>query len=405
MIIKISPKEIQLKRMVRSHLNELGYTKGESGQLVPPGLDKSTIRKLHTPQRTHLLKQSANLIHKWSPLIPKYFASGSEVNVERIAPRLERVNSDTWQSELFKLASLSWSVPVSPGFGRRLRFLVWDEHNNKLIGLLAIGDPVFNLSVRDSFIGWTGLERRNRLVNVLDAYVLGALPPYNMLLGGKLVACIARSVEIYDEFHKTYNKSIGVISGEAKEANLLAITTSSSMGRSSVYNRLKLKNIEYFKNLGFSGGWGHFHVTEELFDELRKYLRETNHSYADTHAFGDGPNWRIRTIRAALNQLGFKGDMLKHGVKREVFISLLADNSLPILRGETAEPCLDTLHTVREIGELARERWMVPRASTRTEYLNWSSSSIANLLNSMSNARVSSTLQPQSLDLSSLSSG
>ena len=33
---------------------------------------------------------------------------------------------------------------LSNGFGRRLRFLVWDNHNGKLIGIIAIGDPGAN---------------------------------------------------------------------------------------------------------------------------------------------------------------------------------------------------------------------------------------------------------------------
>jgi hypothetical protein len=89
--------------------------------------------------------------------------------------------------------SLTWAVPVSHGFGRRLRYLVWDRHNGKLIGLMAIGDPVFNLSVRDKLIGWNSHARGERLVNIMDAYVLGAVPPYNMLLGGKLVAALIRT--------------------------------------------------------------------------------------------------------------------------------------------------------------------------------------------------------------------
>ncbi|MEN1480686.1 Druantia anti-phage system protein DruA, partial [Pseudomonas aeruginosa] len=79
----------------------------------------------------------------------KFFASGADIDPEKISPVLERVSSGTQQGELFRLASLSWSVPVSNGFGRRLRYLVWDENNGKLIGLIAIGDPVFNLAVRD----------------------------------------------------------------------------------------------------------------------------------------------------------------------------------------------------------------------------------------------------------------
>ena len=61
---------------------------------------------------------------------------------------------------------------------------MWDNHNGKLIGIIAIGDPVFNLSVRDNLIDWDAQARGKRLVNIMDAYVLGALPPYNALLGG-----------------------------------------------------------------------------------------------------------------------------------------------------------------------------------------------------------------------------
>ena len=80
-----------------------------------------------------------------------------------IAPVLERVSSETMESDLFRLASLTWSVPVSNGFGRRLRYLVWDDSNGKLIGLIAIGDPVYNLSVRDNVIGWDVHDRGNDL--------------------------------------------------------------------------------------------------------------------------------------------------------------------------------------------------------------------------------------------------
>ncbi len=147
----------------------------------------------------------------------------------------------------FRLASLTWSVPVSAGFARRLRYLVWDDNNQKLLGIIALGDPVFNLRVRDDPIGWTVKDRAKRLVNVLDAYVLGAVPPYNMLLGGKLVACLVRSKKVRDDFLEKYGKTRGIISKKKKKcAGLVMITTSSSLGRSSVYNRLKLSGRRYF---------------------------------------------------------------------------------------------------------------------------------------------------------------
>lgn len=371
-IIQLSNREALLKRRLRRHLANLGYSRGQNGELTVPGETKEVIRQLHSPQRREVVRAQTDFITKKLPKLQHYFASGSDVSVTGIRPRIERIYSDTWQADLFRLASLTWSVPVSSGFGRRLRFIVWDDSNGKLIGIFAIGDPVFNLSVRDNYIGWTGIDRADRLVNVMDAYVLGAVPPYNMLLGGKLVSCLIRSTEIYEEFAAAYGSSQGIISNKFKEARLLAVTTSSSMGRSSIYNRLKLSGVEYFKSLGYSGGWGHFHVPESLFADFRRYLREIGHPYADTHEYGDGPNWRIRTIRAAMSALGFRGDVLKHGIKREVFISLLAENSLKILKSGAGRPSLKSLLSVSDVGDLAISRWMIGRAESRPDYLNWS---------------------------------
>jgi hypothetical protein len=379
-VIRVSTREALLKRRLRRHLSSLGFRRTEGGELEAPGATKEIIRQLHAPQRKEILQGESEFIARQLRRLLGHFASGHDVCAERIAPRLERVVSGTWQADLFRLASLTWSVPVSRGFGRRLRYLVWDDSNGRLVGIFAIGDPVFNLSARDNQIGWTGADRMDRLVNVMDAYVLGAVPPYNMLLGGKLVACLIRSRDVYDDFAAEYGDSKGIISQQEKKARLLAVTTSSSMGRSSIYNRLKLHDVPYFSRLGYSGGWGHFHVPEVLFSDLREYLRDIEHPYADTHKFGDGPNWRIRTIRAAMASLGFKGDVLKHGIQREVFISLLADNAFTILRSGKGRPKLTNLRSVPEIGAIAVDRWMTRRAETRPEYQQWSSHMLPQLI-------------------------
>lgn len=379
-IIKINPVEASLKRRLRKHLSLLGFSRGPNGSLSVPDNSKAAIRVLHAPQRAEILQAQTSFIERKLPKLEHFFASGNEVNPEKIQVRIEHIESNTWQGDLFRLASLTWAVPVSSGFGRRLRFLVWDEQNGKLIGILAIGDPVFNLSVRDQFIGWSGEDRGSRLVNIMDAYVLGALPPYSNLLCGKMVACLVRSVEVYKQFQKKYGSTTGIISGESKNARLLAVTTSSSMGRSSIYNRLKLDGVDYMKSIGFSGGWGHFHVPDELFDDLRNYLRLSGHEYADFHSFGQGPNWRIRVIRAALASLGFRGDMLKHGIQREVFISLLAENSCKILQDGRGQPKIKNLLTVKQIVEAASERWIIPRAARMPEYREWSASAIPRLI-------------------------
>ena len=181
-VIPLLTLEARLKRGLRRHLRELGFKRVPDGGLTPPDHRKDSFRQLHRAQLRDRLKKDRGFIEREWPLLRGYFASGADVDPSRITPRLEIIRGDTWQSNLFRLAALTWSVPVSQGYGRRMRFLVWDSSNNKLIGLIALADPVFNLAVRDKYIGWTAADRRKRLAHVLDAYVLGALPPYNALL-------------------------------------------------------------------------------------------------------------------------------------------------------------------------------------------------------------------------------
>jgi hypothetical protein len=326
------------------------------------------------------LEQSSAFLDRALPKLIGWFANGDEIDPERISLRLIRVRSSSEQSDLFRLASMTWSVPVSQGFGRRLRYLVWDDYHDRLVGIFALGDPVYNLAARDDLIGWNVNDRASRLVNLLDAYVLGAVPPYNMLLAGKAVACLVRSRDVYRDFSRAYGQTVGIISGAAKRARLLAVTTSSSMGRSSIYNRLKLDGIPYFQPVGYTIGWGHFHITDKLFADMREYLRLINHPYADQHQFGDGPNWRLRTIRVAISELGVNKAVLKHGIRRQVFLARFASNSLQILKNGRGRPDLSSLLPAEEISEACKARWLVPRAGRMPGFRDWNRDALVPLI-------------------------
>lgn len=370
-VARVFTPEAKLKRRIRSHFTRLGFTKKPDGTLALPESGKEAVRQLHRIQREERVQAAETLLKDFLPQALPHFADGREIDPTKIKLTLERVWAGTFEAELFRAASLTWSVPVSNGYGRRLRYLVWDRGHDRLAGIFALGDPVFNLSVRDDLIGWTAADRSRRLVNILDAYVLGAVPPYNMLLCGKAIACLVRSRDVYDDFTQTYGSTTGIISGEEKRARLLAVTTSSSMGRSSLYNRLKLGGVKYYEPIGYTLGWGHFHITDDLFAQMREYLRISEHPYADQHRFGHGPNWRLRTIRAALGQLGINESVMRHGIQREVFFCPLAKNATSILANGKGRPDLSTLKTVEEISHLACERWIVPRATRRDDYKEW----------------------------------
>jgi hypothetical protein len=373
--------ESRIKRRLRLHLKRLGFIRTDDGLLSPPSNSKESFRALHRIQREDLLLREKVFIKAEWPQLKKYFANGAEVDTHKITPRLELIKANTWQSRLFRLACLTWSIPVSQGYGRRMRFLVWDKQNGKLIGLIGLGDPVFNLKVRDDLVGWTSQERKQRLVNILDAFVLGSVPPYNMLLGGKLIACLVRTKTVRNAFAKRYAKTRGVISRKQKRATLVLVTTSSALGRSSVYNRLALDGHRYFESIGYTSGWGHFHIPQKLFELIRVYLKAKDHKYAGNNRFGDGPNWKLRATRHALSILGLKADLLRHGIAREVFVCNLATNAKRLLKGEVKRPRYVRLLSVTEVAKLAKARWIEPRGLRYPDFRLWRKDLVAKMLN------------------------
>src|SRR6185503_537719 len=130
--------ERRLKRNVRAHLRQLGFTVTRDGKIKPPDVStKDTIRQLHGRHRTERLKSERQWIRSKSSELLGHFANSEEVLVDKIRPVIEEVVTGKDTGDLFRFASLLWSVPVSKGYGRRLRFLVRDDANGKLIGLIG----------------------------------------------------------------------------------------------------------------------------------------------------------------------------------------------------------------------------------------------------------------------------
>lgn len=355
----------RLRRRVREELKKSGFV-SEDGRLRPrEELTKETIRELHRRQRAALLKRSRPFIERWEDRIIGEFANGDEVDPRRIRPVVEQVSGDSYEAALFRFATLHWSVPVSVGYGRRTRFLVRDRSTERLIGVFALGDPVYNLRTRDELIGWNVEQRSARLYNVLDAFVLGAVPPYRELLGGKLVAMAATSREVAAQIEAKYAGSETIISEVQKDPRPVLITTTSALGRSSLYSRLKFRDRLLYEPIGYTEGFGHFQFSTSLFAGLCEFLE--NDGGVPSHEYGGGPNWRLRTIRRALGKIGIEEDLLHHGVKRQVFVAPRAINWKKFLRGETDEPRWYRLN-LDEMGAFYRRRWAIPRADRDDRY-------------------------------------
>lgn len=367
-------------------LNELArvraFVDSANADGVSSSFAKSQMRRAHQRQRDDILRASADFLASKEESLLEHFADGVDVEPAAIDPILIPVRSNQ-DADLFRYASLQWSVPVSSGYGRRSRFVIRDRQNNKLIGIFALGDPVIGLRARDQVIGWNIQQRNNRLYNIYDAYVLGAVEPYRQLIGGKLVALCTLSNEVRDFLVSKYAGRITEIRAEQKDPTPALITTTSSLGRSSTYNRVTFEGRKMFRSVGYTEGFGHFQISDELFKKLKLHVEaciasgEVDEKRAQSNRYGQGPNWKFRVIRNALELLGIEetDDLLKHQLRREVFLAPAAQNWDSFLRGETDS--LDAFNLpLEDLASYYRERWAVGRANRRPEFRHWKRESL-----------------------------
>ncbi|HIE31122.1 MAG TPA: DUF4338 domain-containing protein, partial [Methanosarcinales archaeon] len=231
-------KTSELRQKIISKLISFGYVQDSNGKFKPPNsLDKNSIRIFHEDRRYHVLHSNREWINKKEEKIFDFFANGEDIDVNSISPKLIEVQKTLWHRDLFRYVTYLWSIPVSQGYGRRMRYLVMDSSNNKLIGIFGLSDPVIGLKTRDDWIGWSKDQKEDRLWHILDAYILGAVPPYNILLGGKIVAALLTCNEVRHDFRRKYENRKAVISGKKRKGHLVLVTTNTAIGHT---RKLKL---------------------------------------------------------------------------------------------------------------------------------------------------------------------
>ena len=358
----------ELRGAVYKELERLGFTFDEEGELIPPIENKELIKELHRPARIEKLGQSKEWIEAKLPLYKKYFANGSDIDPLKITPKLIEVK-EKWHNDLFRLARYYWSLPYSFGFGRRLRFLIIDENNNKLIGIFGLQSPPICFPSRDILFDYPS-DKKTELINqTMDIFTLGALPPYARLLGGKLVALATVSNEVRNAYKEKYYGKITEMEGRILPANLVALTTTSAFGRSSIYNRLKYNDISIAESIGYTKGYGNFHF-QRLYPQFKAFLDEQNISVDG--GYGTGPKRTWQLIRKTLNEIDISEDFLKHGIRREAFLFRLIDNLDDYMEGRTSFPIFRDF-PFTELSAFWKERWLLGRAERVDGWHKWES--------------------------------
>ena len=281
---------------------------------------------------------------------------------------------DSWDELLFRYVALHWSIPVSAGYGRRIRFLVVDDQNDKLIGVIGLGDPVFSLRARDEWVGWTSFQRKSRLRHVVDAYVLGAVPPYSYLLCGKLVAMLATSTEVRTAFENKYSSSTSLIAETTGDSALALLTTTSALGRSSIYNRIRFRRRRLYNAVGYTSGSGEFHFSNGVYGEIRKFAETYCEPSAKHTNWGSGFRSKREVVRKVLSELGLPMSYHYHGIQRQVFMAPLAKNWRSFLKGKAKRLQYYKLDASSMIAYFTK-RWLIPRSERSDSYKHFNPTS------------------------------
>jgi len=289
---------------------------------------------------------------------------GKDIVPDEIKLELREVKSDSFEEILFRWWNLIWwSIPYQRSYGRQMRFLLWDSVHHAPFGLIGLQSPVLKMSVRDNALEIPKDELDIWVNKSMSAQRVGALPPYNELLGGKMVALTLASNEVRDAYKKKYESRTTIIKCRQLEPSLLFITTTSAFGKSSLYNRLKYKDELVAECLGYTQGSGSFHIPEGLYKEILEFLAEKGVDVV--RGYGHGPSRKLKLLSVGLRYLGLTSFEF-HGIKREFYLFPFVKNLREVIHHQQKPAWFD--HPFHELENYWRERWAMPRAARKPEW-------------------------------------
>jgi hypothetical protein len=196
-------------------------------------------------------------------------------------------------------------------------------------------------------------KKRRIGINMMDIIICGSVPPYNILLGGKLVAMLLASPQIVHDYQKKYAAHASTIASKMKgkevrrDSKLVFLgTTSLYANGSSQYNRIAIpvkdqpnESVRYIR-YGLTEGYGTVHFSRETVEALTELQEFIQGARLINNRFGEGVNPKLRRLRTGLSAIGLPSadGFLRHRSQRIVYGLALGRDSLEFLRGEVNRP-------------------------------------------------------------------
>ncbi|HEX3551980.1 MAG TPA: Druantia anti-phage system protein DruA [Thermoanaerobaculia bacterium] len=190
---------------------------------------------------------------------------------------------------------------------------------------------------------------------IADLTVCGAIPPYNPLVVGKLVAMLAVSPEAILANRARYCDSPSVIASSMAGRPIVRPADLVFVGTTSLYGELpcqyssisipaqtlggKLGQPIKYRYIDNTVGWGTYQFSQETMRAITGFLKSTRNGQRVNYIFGEGANPKMRALRDGLAALGFNEEaLLRHGQQKAMFGVNLVSNLKEYLLGQESRP-------------------------------------------------------------------
>jgi hypothetical protein len=361
----LTQNERKLRKRIVSILKKQGFK--VNPHIIPAKHDKDAYRNIQQLSKLEQLRKHKNFLLKKIDIVKSLCLDGKSIDPTKISLELKEVRPNTIEETIYRWWNLAWwSIPYQHSYGRQMRFLLWDKGNENPFGLIGLQSPILKMAVRDKYLGIPKDKLDIWINKSMSAQRVGALPPYNDLLGGKMTALSLISNEVRTTYREKYNKRKTLIKNRIIEPDLLFITTTSAFGKSSIYNRLKYKNKTIAFNLGLTKGTGTFHIPQDIYNDILIFLESKK--IPATRSFGYGPSRKIKLFTMAFSLLGLPRFEI-HGIKREVYLFPLVSNLKNVIKHKDTPKYFNLPFS--QLADFWKERWAIPRANRISKWKNF----------------------------------
>ena len=361
----LTTHETQLRGKIIRLLTKSGFD--VQRQIAPQDHTKHTYRAIQAAAKRDQMTDHHKFLMRFANKARDYCINGSDIDPDRIRPELRPVGpGGSFESNMMLWWNLVWwSMPYQASYGRRIRYMIWDAHHDAPIGMFILQSPLLRLKARDDCLNIGGPDACVMVNQSMSAQRVGAIPPYNQLIGGKMAALAMTANEVRDHYAQKYDGVRTIIENRILEPRLLFITTTGAFGKSSMYDRLKYRGESVAEPVGSTAGNGSFHVPDCIAREVYAMLRMNG---VDTAAgFGHGSSRKMRLLSVGFKRLGLDG-FTNHGLRREIYLFRLACNIRDVMRGK---PPIWHDRPFSDLAQFWLDRWCVPRSRRVDSWRNF----------------------------------